>query len=368
MKEEPAKRGDSHSSSLDRKICAIARSARSLGLLIGRHPGVPLRSTPGFMLPPATRVSNGNSPMINPDVYSQYSGSLSWRHLIPVALVLALLLPACGGSVASKPELDPGPKHADKEIPAGLPFWLGNSERNFYGTGPWEEGPFEIVWEIKTGSISGRLHRDPWGGTSWPGQPSVDGNRVYFPSADGNVYCVDTKDGSVIWKFKAKDSFKATPTVIGDRIIASGLDHHVYCLNARDGTVIWDFETGFEVDGSAAVLDGRLYFGGEDGFFYCLSLADGSLVYKTERLGSMEGSCTTVDGRIYVGTEQGDLYCLNQADGTTVWKARIGADSDSTPAVAGGFVYTAAEDGYVYCFRQSNGEPVWKFKAVGGLS
>src|SRR6185503_9225837 len=104
---------------------------------------------------------------------------------------------------------------------ANLPNWLGNPQRNFYGSGPWQEGPMEIVWQAETGLISGRLHKDPWGGTSWPGQPSVDGSRVYFPSADGNVYCLNTRDGSVIWKFRAKDSFKATPTLAGDRIIAS---------------------------------------------------------------------------------------------------------------------------------------------------
>ena len=249
--------------------------------------------------------------MINPDEFS--------RHLlIPAALVLALLLSACGTSVVSKTGVESGTKDPAKAVVASLPYWLGNPQRNFYGSGPWAPGPLEIVWEFKTDSISGRLHPDPWGGTSWPGQPSVDGNRVYFPSADGNVYCINTEDGSVIWKFKAKDSFKATPTVVGDRIIASGLDHHIYCLSKSDGALLWDFETGFEVDGSAAVIDGRIYFGSEDGFFYCLNLADGSLVYKTGRLGSMEGSCTAVDGKIYVGTEQGDLYCLNQTDGATM--------------------------------------------------
>ena len=229
-------------------------------------------------------------------------------------------------------------------------------------------GPLEIVWELETGFIIGRLHEDPWGGSSWRGQPSIDRDRVYFPSADGNIYCVNRHDGNLIWKFKAKDSFKATPTIAGDRIIASGLDHHIYCLNALDGTLLWEYKTGFEVDCSASVVDGRVYFGGEDGFFYALNLADGSLVYKTERLGSMEGSFSVVDDRAYVGTEQGDLFCLKLSDGATIWKARIGADSDSTPAVAGGFVYTAAEDGYVYSFRQSNGEPVWKFRAEGGFS
>ena len=109
-------------------------------------------------------------------------------------------------------------------------------ERNFYGTGPWKDGELTVIWEVETGFISGRLHKDPWGGTSWPGQPSIKDDRVYFPSADGNVYCLDKNDGSVIWKFKGKDSFKATPAIFGDKIIASGLDHHIYCLNANDGT------------------------------------------------------------------------------------------------------------------------------------
>ena len=53
-------------------------------------------------------------------------------------------------------------------------MWLGNTSRNFYGTGPWSTGPLEIVWEFETKFITGRLHKDPWGGSSWPGQPSVD--------------------------------------------------------------------------------------------------------------------------------------------------------------------------------------------------
>jgi outer membrane protein assembly factor BamB len=116
-------------------------------------------------------------------------------------------------------------------------------------------------------------------------------------------------------------------------VIASGLDHNLYCLNRKDGKLLWKFTTGFEVDCSSAIVDGRVYVGSEDGFFYCLNLEDGSLVYKTERFGSMEGSFAAVDGRIYTGTEQGDLFCLDMSNGSTIWRARIGADSDSTPAL-----------------------------------
>ncbi|MDX6385630.1 MAG: eukaryotic-like serine/threonine-protein kinase, partial [Blastocatellia bacterium] len=250
------------------------------------------------------------------------------RLLSGVLLIItasALLTGCKGKAVAEAPQ----PIVEKPKPPTAVPMWLGNAERNFYGTGPWKEGELKIIWEVSTKGISGRLHKDPWGGTSWPGQPSIRDDRVFFPSADGYVYCLNKNDGSEIWKFRGTDSMKATPVLIGNKVIANGIDHHVYCLKAEDGSVIWDYQTGFEVDGSVIVVKDRLYFGGEDRNFYCLNLADGSLVYKVP-VGSVEGSITIKDGRVYLGTEGGDLYCIDPADGKTIWKVRIGADSDST--------------------------------------
>ncbi len=85
------------------------------------------------------------------------------------------------------------------------------------------------------------------------------------------IFIVSTSTMAVWFgSFKTGDSLKATPTIAGNRLIASGLDHYIYCIDARDGSLIWKFKTGFEVDCSAAVIDGRVYFGGEDGFFYAL--------------------------------------------------------------------------------------------------
>ncbi|MGZ5482137.1 MAG: PQQ-binding-like beta-propeller repeat protein, partial [Pyrinomonadaceae bacterium] len=282
--------------------------------------------------------------------------------IVVCALACGGGLLGCGGKAAV--EIKAGPVEKPKP-PSAVPMWLGNAERNFYGTGPWKDGELTVIWEVETGFISGRLHKDPWGGTSWPGQPSIKDNRVYFPSADGNVYCLDKDDGSVIWKFKGKDSFKATPAIFGDKIIASGLDHSIYCINANDGTMIWEYKTGFEIDGSTVLVGDRLYFGAEDRNFYCLNFTDGSLIYKVP-VGSVEGNITMKDGRAYFSTEQGDLYCVDPADGRTIWKTRIGADSDSTPAVVNGLVYTAAEDGVVRAYKQDTGELVWEYVTEGG--
>ncbi|MEO6393635.1 MAG: PQQ-binding-like beta-propeller repeat protein [Pyrinomonadaceae bacterium] len=289
-------------------------------------------------------------------------------------ILMAILSSGCGRPVGTVTSDGVEAGRSAPKPPPALPqlvkTWLGNWERNFYGTGPIPDKPLKVIWQIKTGYISGRLHPDGWGGTSWPGQPTVTRDTVYYPSADGNVYSVNVKDGTINWKSKATDSFKAAPTILGDRIIASGLDHIIYCIDRNDGSLIWKFTAGFEIDGSVMEKDGRIYFGCEDSNFYALNLSDGSLVYKIQLGGSMEGSGTAVDGRIYVGTERGQLYCLNQVDGKIIWQAPIGngADSDSTPAVHGDFVYTAAEDGYVRCFRKDNGQEVWKWKSDPGGS
>src|SRR5688572_5957689 len=224
---------------------------------------------------------------------------------LPIILLLAavLSLPACGGQVVSRTEAHPPDP---PKPPSSVPMWLGNTSRNFYGTGPWADRPLDVKWSFETKLTSGRLHKEGWGGSSWPGQPTVVGNRVYFGSADSYLYCLDRETGNLIWSFKTNDSLKASPTIVGDRVIASGLDHFIYCLNANDGSLIWKFETDFEVDCSAAVIDNRVYFGSEDGHFYSLNLEDGALIYKTERLGSVEGSFTVDNDRVYVGTEQGD--------------------------------------------------------------
>jgi len=107
---------------------------------------------------------------------------------------------------------------AKKAPPTAVPMWLGNPARTFYGTGPWSDKPLEVVWDFKTSWTRGRLHKDPWGGSGWPGQPAIVEDRVYFGSAGGYVYCLNRKDGSLIWSYKTIDGAKSSPAVVGDRL------------------------------------------------------------------------------------------------------------------------------------------------------
>jgi hypothetical protein len=131
-------------------------------------------------------------------------------------------LSGCGGKILKETVARPASQAAAK-VNNAISTWLGNPSRNFFGTGPWTDGPLVKVWEVETKWTTGPLHEDPWSGTSWPGQPAVDEHHVYFAAADSYLYCLDIKDGSVVWTFKAQDSLKATLAIAADRLLVSVL-------------------------------------------------------------------------------------------------------------------------------------------------
>ncbi len=253
--------------------------------------------------------------------------TIALRSLFPgslFALFAVLLVTACGPKIVKEA---PAEVRVEKPKPAmAVPMWLGNPERSFFGSGPIPKA-LKVIWDFKTSWTRGRLHPDPWGGSGWPGQPAIVGDRVYFGSADSYVYCVNKSDASLVWKFKTTDSAKSSPCVAGDRLVIGNLDHTVYCLNTNDGSLVWKYQTGFETDSSSSIIGDRVYIGGEDHFYYCFDLKDGRIVFKQQLGGSVEGGTTVVGDRIYVDTEAGDLFCLNREDGAIIWKARIGVDS-----------------------------------------
>jgi len=102
-----------------------------------------------------------------------------------------------------------------------------------------KDGP-PLAWKVKTLG----------GGDS---TPSVAGGRIYGMShrgADEVVWALSEKDGQEIWAVRiapayttswpqSKEGPSATPTVDGDRLYVTGLAGNVACLQTADGKVVW---------------------------------------------------------------------------------------------------------------------------------
>ena len=92
--------------------------------------------------------------------------------------------------------------------------------------------------------------------------PSIAGDRVVFGSHDGHIYCLDLKDGSLAWRFRAAPheariaiygQMESPWPVVGSALIENGVAYcaagrhpqsdggvRVLALHIRDGTLLWE--------------------------------------------------------------------------------------------------------------------------------
>jgi outer membrane protein assembly factor BamB len=81
--------------------------------------------------------------------------------------------------------------------------------------------------------------------------PTIDGKFVYGLSPQGNLACLDTSSGGLVWAKDLKKDFKGrmmsgwnyseSPTIDGDHLICTpgGVEACVIALNKRTGDVVW---------------------------------------------------------------------------------------------------------------------------------
>ena len=180
---------------------------------------------------------------------------------------------------------------------------------------------------------------------SWSA-PTVHDGRVYFGLANGRItisdekprgamLCLDAKDGKRLWYFeRVKDGVQTRPAVDAHHVYFGSRDHHVYCLDRRNGTVVWKRDVQSPVVASPALArcsccdaTTSLYIAAMDGAVYCLDPDSGAVFWQHMELTGYSASQLSApvvgvrrskDGdrrRIYLASgvnsnSQAVVYCL----------------------------------------------------------
>ena len=214
--------------------------------------------------------------------------------------------------------------------------------------------------------------------------PTVDGNRVYSLGAEGHLFCLDAKDGSVVWSKEFKKDYgaktaiwghSAHPLVDGDRLI---------CLVGGKGSTVvaFDKETGKE--------QWRALDASEPG--YCpptmieaggrrqlviwhpeavcgLDPKTGAVHWTVELEPQYKMSIATprqIGNRLFVGGHV-DQCLLLELDAKepkvdVVWRGKKGmglGPINSTPFIDGKHLYGIDRKGELRCVELDTGEHVW---------
>lgn len=70
--------------------------------------------------------------------------------------------------------------------------------------------------------------------------PIIAVDKVFLPSnVDDTVRCLALSDGTTQWQFTADGPVRIAPTFFGEKIYFGSDDGAVYCVDANDGTLLW---------------------------------------------------------------------------------------------------------------------------------
>jgi outer membrane protein assembly factor BamB len=101
----------------------------------------------------------------------------------------------------------------------------------------------------------------------------ISGNKIYV-GGYLSMYCLNTDDGSEIWKYELPNGACAEPVLAGDKLIIGGC-WDLWCLNALTGALLWRYEVpGPNPDGfgGVTVVGDKIYTSCSDGNIYCFTI------------------------------------------------------------------------------------------------
>src|SRR6185369_6335478 len=218
--------------------------------------------------------------------------------------------------------------------------------------------------------------------------PSVVGNRIYLMSNRGMenefVQCLSARDGKVIWttrvgKVGNPSDFlyakaRSTPTVDGDFIYSMSSDGDLTCLETKDGQIRWQKSARKEFGGQpgtwayaeSPLVDGDVVVvtpGGAQATIVALNKKTGELIWKSQVPG---GDAAGYASAIIVNAAGRKQYVQFLSKGIVGVDAKTGEFLWRYPQVAKGMaqmVTPVAGDEYVYGGAQGVGGGIVRLKA-----
>jgi len=133
----------------------------------------------------------------------------------------------------------------------------------------------------------------------------ADGSAYFGSSTTNKVYSIELTDGDISWMYFAEGPVRFAPTIYDGKVYFGSDDGYVYCLNSKDGSLVWKYRPGpsdekiigngrmislWPVRTGVLVDDGIVYFAAGvfpyEGLYICaLKTADGSVVWKNDTIG-----------------------------------------------------------------------------------
>lgn len=200
--------------------------------------------------------------------------------------------------------------------------------------------------------------------------PLVTDDTILAPSSDNSLYALDLK-GSPRWTFKTGNVLWAQPVSDGELVYLPAMDHNLYALRLTDGSKVWSADLGASIINAPVMQDDVLYAVTMAGQLYAVNAQDGAILWSHNVGEKIWGSPILHEGNLFIGTTEGNVYAFSTEGAADpaermLWSVAIEGPVIGAGAVTSkGLVFTT-ETGTVQALSYS-GEKLWSQKVNGKL-
>ncbi len=207
---------------------------------------------------------------------------------------------------------------------------------------------------------------------------AADNGRLYVASGYGTVSALDPKTGKKLWERQIGVPIRTSPTAAGDRLFFVTSDGELYCLSGADGAENWKFRSlsdkaSFITNASPAVDGDTVVVPFSSGDVVGLKVATGQAIWteslaRTRTASSLaamsDAARPALDGGVaFAVGHAGRMVATNVRNGERLWSLTI--PSIQQPWVAGDTIFVVDTSGQAMAVTRRDGKIAWTAKLPG---
>ena len=209
--------------------------------------------------------------------------------------------------------------------------------------------------------------------------PVVRGNIAYFGDMSGNFYAVDTKNGTEVWSCRVMHPINSRAILKGN-VVCFEAGNALYGIDTKEGMLLWCYKASnndpnISIDltdyhHSSPVIENDIaYFGDEYGTINGVNIKTGKAVFKytTPDKKVIRSTPVVKDNVIYFGDWDGTVYAVTIPTKSLKWKYKMANTREKYGAIVSEMVI---KDNLLYFGSQHDtynpidiltGKPKWSF-------
>ncbi|MFC2075920.1 PQQ-binding-like beta-propeller repeat protein [candidate division KSB1 bacterium] len=228
-------------------------------------------------------------------------------------------------------------------------------------------------------------------------EPVVAGKTIFLGFNDSDkLVALDTESGQELWSFYCDGPVRLPPVTADGRVFFVSDDGHLYCLNTSDGSLLWKFRGGpssqkvlgngrlittWPARGGPVLVDGTVYFAAGiwpflGTFIYALDAASGQVRWINDSTGAQyilqphnspafagvapQGAMVVVGDKLLVPGGRSVPAAFNRQDGSQLYYhlAKLNKTGGSFVCASEKLFFNHYREGVVNLFEIDSGEPI----------